>query len=51
MIKNYIKLINFTEKLAEKKPNLNIIVRPHPRQNINLVKKVLKKFTKYKSNL
>ncbi len=41
--KNYIKLINFTEELAEQNPNLNIIVRPHPRQNIDLVKKRFKK--------
>lgn len=35
---NYLKLISLTEQLAKKNPNLNIIIRPHPRQNINLVK-------------
>ncbi len=37
--KNYLKLISFIEDLAKKNPNLNIIIRPHPRQKIDLVQK------------
>ena len=36
---NYIYLIKLLEKIAQENPNINIIFRPHPRQNIDLVKK------------
>ena len=35
---NYLNLINLLEKLAINYPNLNIVFRPHPRQDINIVK-------------
>lgn len=36
---NYINMINLVINLAKKFPKLNFIFRPHPRQNIDLVKK------------
>ena len=40
---DYIKSINIIKKLAKSYPNINFVFRPHPRQNINLVKKRFKK--------
>ena len=43
---NYTQLIELTKKIAEKFKNHTIIFRPHPRQDINKVKKRFGKVTK-----
>ena len=45
---NYLYLIKLLEDIAYENPSLNIIFRPHPRQDINLVKK---RFTKKLKNI
>ena len=35
----YDRLIDFTKKISTQHPNLNIVFRPHPRQDIDKVKK------------
>ena len=35
----YDRLVKFTKKIAQQNPNINIIFRPHPRQDIKKVKK------------
>ncbi len=45
---NYILLIKLLLQIAKKNKKINIIFRPHPRQNINLVKK---RFSKKPKNL
>ena len=45
---HYENLINFTKKISIKHPNLNIIFRPHPRQDIEKVKRRFNK-KKYKN--
>ncbi len=37
--KNYHNMISLVNKLAKKFPKVNFVFRPHPRQNIKLVKK------------
>ena len=43
---NYLKLIDLLINFAKLNPDINIIFRPHPRQNINLVKKRFKPINK-----
>ena len=44
--KLYLKTISYFKTLAKKNPKINFLFRPHPRQNIDLVKKRFGKLTK-----